>query len=333
MRDLTRGNLSLKHDRRLADAPPREPAAERSRHVSEALADMERDMGAVPRFPWGVLDRAAGELMPGDVWVISAKTGQGKTLFVVNWVQALMVGVVRTPVAVAPLEIAPKDFLKRLACLRADLDPANVLRNRWVDLPPDAPERFALELERLGYPESLERLHVWDCPRMTRGQFVQLATRSASEGAKLIIVDHLLRMRHGSGENLFAEVSETVRVAKELAKELDVTIVFTSQQGRSKDGDRLARFTPPDLSALKGAGTIEEEADAVLFLWRPLKPGLTKSDREAFREGAVSLKDLLEPNRMCVTVGKHRIEGEALGQQVVLHVARGRVTELPRRLP
>jgi hypothetical protein len=135
-------------------------------------------------------------------------------------------------------------------------------------------------------------------------------------------------MVHGPGENMYAELSETVRVAKELAKEYGIVIVFTSQQGRVKDGDRLAAFRPPDISALKGAGTIEEESDAVLFLYRPLRQGLTRADFTAFRAGEKNLRDLLMPERMAVAIGKHRLDGDALGKQVMLRVSRGKVTDV-----
>ncbi len=323
--DRTRGRLALKAE----SETPYEPIVDREAQIVEALADLSIDPASCPRFSWESLHAAAGPLLPGDLWVVSSRTGHGKTTFVLNWVNALASADEPTIVALFPLEVPPKDIVKRLACLRLQLDPALVFRNDWRQLWAGAEEAYIDEIENMGCRPFTETLLLRSEPRMTRGRFVKAVHECVEEGAKIVIVDHLLRMIHGTGENLYAEISETMRVAKELAKQHKIAIVMTSQQGRTRDGNRLAPYHPPDLSVLKGSGTIEEEADAVLFLFRPLKKGLTKAEHEAFQSGHKELREMLEPNAIAISIGKHRLDGEkAMGRQVVLHFQRGVITEM-----
>jgi replicative DNA helicase len=91
----------------------------------------------------------------------------------------------------------------------------------------------------------------------------------------------------------------------------------------------LAAFAPPDLSALKGAGTLEEEADLVLFLHRLLRDDLAKEQIADVRAGRIPLQEAVAPHLMGVAVGKHRLDGGKTGAQERVWVEHGRVSDLP----
>ena len=153
---------------------------------------------------------------------------------------------------------------------------------------------------------------------------------AVDHGAEYIIVDHVDRIHHGDGQNAFHEVSETIRLAKELAAEHHITVILSSQVGRP--GDALEQFTPPNLHSLRGAGTKEEEADSVLGVYRPLRPNVTDSEMKAVRQGLADRDTITEQNAMGVMVLKHRLDGPMAGKSVTLRVQHQRVYDLPGRI-
>ena len=146
---------------------------------------------------------------------------------------------------------------------------------------------------------------------------------------EFVIVDHVDRIQHGNGTNSFHEVSETVRLAKELAVEHRIVMLMASQVGRP--GDPLEQFTPPSLHSMRGAGTKEEEADTVLGIYRPLRMNVADGDLKAVKQGLKPRDDVIEPNVMGVMLLKHRLDGPVAGQMVKLAVKHQRVSDLPER--
>ena len=177
-------------------------------------------------------------------------------------------------------------------------------------------------------PGSTRPLWLFDAPSPRLGD-IRLALKAfADAGGRVFVVDHLLRLALDM-DRLFSATGEAIRALKQCAADFGLVGIVTSQQGRATGGgDRLAWFAPPDLSALKGSGAIEEEADAVFFLHRVLKT-LSDKDTVAVRRGELSLKDALEPHLMGVAVGKSRVDGSRTHAQCRLWVEHGHLADLP----
>ena len=291
------------------------------------------------RFPWRDLDAIYGPLLPGSVHIVSARTGSGKTLFVLNWLWSLIAPTPHTPVAYFPLETPAKEVVIRLACHSVNVHPADVLRGDFSAVP-GGREGFtkavgivteALLKPRI-YPGTLEmapRLFLYDEPTISVPALRLAVLDAAERGCRVVIVDHLLRLDLGDQTNLYAQVSVAIRQLKMLAEEAGVVMIVTSQQSRATGGTKLAWYAAPDLQALKGAGTIEEEADGVLFLHRVLRDDITEKDRRAVEAGLTPLQDIVAAHLMGCAIGKHRLDGGQVGAACRLYVENGLVADLP----
>lgn len=287
------------------------------------------------RFPWASLDAIYGPLLPGSLHIVSARTGAGKTLFVRNWLHALCITTEPQSVAYFPTETPAEEVLRGIVCAELGVNPVAVTRDDWTHVPGGRDGFYASCLEWSKFlfqspsPLQAPRLLLFDHPRPSVSEIYVTMASAAEQGCRMVIVDHLLRLNLGDGSQMFQEVTAGVRALKMAAQELGICVVVTSQQSRQPGGDRLTWFAPPDLQALKGAGTIEEEADGVLFLHRLLKDTLTPKDETAVRKGLVPLQEVVAPNLMGAAIGKHRLDGGRTGAATRLWIEHGRVTDLP----
>jgi replicative DNA helicase len=287
------------------------------------------------RFPWASLDTLYGPLLPGSLHIVSARTGAGKTLFVRNWLHALATAAEPCPVAYFPTETPAEEVLRGIVCAELGLNPVAVTRDDWSGLDGGRDRFYETCLEwakflfQSGSVLSSPRLDLYDHPRPTVGEVWKTLVEASEKGCRIAIIDHLLRLNLGDGSQMFQEVTAGIRALKMCAQELGLAIVVTSQQSRQPGGDRLAWFAPPDLQALKGAGTIEEEADGVLFLHRCLRDDLDGKTEAGVRKGTIPLQTVIAPNVMGAAIGKHRLDGGRTGAACRLWVEHGRVADLP----
>lgn len=302
--------------------------------TARAAADVPTPDQLVP-WPWEAVTRIAGPLAPGSLTIVSARTGSGKTLFIRNWLHWLA-SLNGPGVAYFPTETPVREVLRGIACAELGVNPVDVTHGYFDKVEGGSAGFFAAtqaiakrlltrRSELTGAP-----LMLFQSARPSLPLIRHTLTKAKADGCAVACIDHILRLDIGDGTQLFAEVTSAVRSLKQLAEELQMAIVITSQQGRQAfAGDRLAAFAPPDLSALKGSGALEEEADLVLFLHRLLRDDLSDKDRTAVRGGQIPLQEAVAPHLMGVAVGKHRLDGGKTGAQERLWVEHGRVSDLP----
>jgi replicative DNA helicase len=284
-----------------------------------------------PRFPWGHLADLAGPMCPQDLILVAARTGGGKSLFLQNLFDAL-IGNGRCGLYIG-LEQEPMVLRTKWACLRAGVDPRLILGTRPEEyLTPrhrEAQDRVQDEIAWMKTPAIRELAHFSAVRRINATGLKTWTHWAVNHGADFVIVDHIDRIQHGEGKNAFHEVSETVRLAKELAVENGLVMLVASQVGRPSDP--VEAFMPPALHNLRGAGTKEEEADTVLGIYRPLRADVTEAEIKRVRQGCANADAITEAGQMGVRMLKHRLDGAAMGRSVRLSVERGRVTDLPER--
>lgn len=295
--------------------------------TGDAIQELRENTRGYPCFPWPTLDAVTGPMCPGDLIMVAARTGNGKSLFLQNLFDALVVkGLAGLYVG---LEQGPSTLRRKWACIRADVRPSLVMATK---------EHEYGTHEYLRAMDLVEKQIAWQRSEMRKLAHFSAARRINAKGLKawtdwaverdcrFVMIDHIDRVQHGDGSNSFHELSETVRLAKELAVEHRIVMLVASQVGRPSDA--LEQFMPPSLHNMRGAGTKEEEADAVLGVYRPLKKSATQQQMTLVRQGLADRDTVIEPNAMGVMVLKHRLDGVIAGKSVILGVEHQRIHDL-----
>lgn len=225
------------------------------------LDAMKRDgglLGLGTGFP--DVDKVLAGMQAGELIVLAARPGVGKTSFAMQIAEHHACGEKRLPVAVFSLEMPSKQLVLRMAAGRARVPLERIRRGR---LSPVDEERLS-EAMQLLYEAPI---HIDDSGDVSPFDLRAKARRLKQQhpALSLIVIDYLQLMKvRGRVESRQVEVAEISRSLKQLAKELEVPIVALAQLNRKVE----ERKGPPQLSDLRESGAIEQDADVVMFLHR-----------------------------------------------------------------
>jgi replicative DNA helicase len=182
----------------------------------------------------------------------------GKTSFALNIARNAAV-LAKRPVVVFSLEMSKQSLVQRLICSEAKVD-SYLLRTGQAD--PTAFQKIAMAMDTLTQAD----LWIDDTPALTIASLRSRARRMKSQyGIELIVVDYLQLMQGGRQDSRVQEVSDISSGLKAIAKELEVPVLALSQLSRESERRENKR---PQLSDLRDSGSIEQDADVVLFLYR-----------------------------------------------------------------
>lgn len=291
------------------------------------LWSLFRAPGFAIEWPWRKLQALIDSMLAGDVWLIGARTGVGKTTALMNVVNAMILRMPRVAVKVIPFETPPWKITNTLAAIRLGYDPRLVLRGRWDELPGEAHEAIAGECDTLTggfYRDTL----FWT-PQGTLGQEQVIAEleRGHDMGARVVVLDHLHRVALPGRRPEPVELRDLMRALKDTAERLELVLLCGAQLSRG-DRDPLKRYTPPLDTDLRGAGALEEEADGILGMYLPLKPTISFKQITAIRRNLLSVKPFVLPGRTAMRVLKSRMDGErVVGADVILRYDNGRLLD------
>ena len=205
------------------------------------------------------LDRMTTGLQPGDLVIVAGRPSMGKTSWALNVAQTAAIehGV---PVAVFSLEMSKEQLVQRLMCAEGRVDAQNLRRGR---LAADEYQRLA------GAAAHLNAASIWIDDSATSNVLEMKAkTRRlmAEADLGLIIVDYIqLISSSARTDSRVQEVSEISRGLKAMARELEVPVIALSQLSRAPEQRTDRR---PQLSDLRDSGSLEQDADLVMFLYR-----------------------------------------------------------------
>lgn len=219
------------------------------------------------------LDRITSGWQNSDLVVIAARPGMGKSAFVVSAMRNAAVDF-NHPVAIFSLEMSNVQLVNRLISAEAELEGDKIKKGSLADY----------EWEQLVHKTaklSNAPIFIDDTPALS---ILELRAKSrrlkAQHDVKLIIVDYLQLMTgdsiRGNSGNREQEIASISRALKNIAKELDIPVLALSQLSRAvetRGGDRR-----PQLSDLRESGSIEQDADLVMFLYRPEYYGITEDE-------------------------------------------------------
>jgi replicative DNA helicase len=224
-----------------------------------ALYEAGADITGVPS-GFRDLDRLTSGFQPGNLIIAAARPSMGKSALGLCMAANLAVRH-EAPVAIFTLEMSKSEVTQRLMCSEAKVE-SNRLRTG--KLGPDDWPRLTTACDKLAKAP----IYVDDTGSITmmeiRSKARRLKTREPNLG--LIVVDYLQLMTSGATvENRVQEVSQISRNLKVLARDLDVPILAMSQLSRAVEQRHDKR---PILSDLRESGSIEQDADLVMFIYR-----------------------------------------------------------------
>lgn len=207
------------------------------------------------------LDRLTHGWQPGDFDLIAARPSMGKTAFALNIAaNACKAG---KAVAVFSLEMPKEQLYTRIVSSEAAINLSRLFTPAVLNS--DEHSLVMTTLEKI-YDDW--RLYIDDRSGITPVELAAKARRiKAKYGLDLIVIDYLQLMSGGSGhtENRTQEVAYITRSLKNIAKDLQVPVIALSQLSRGVESRQDKR---PMLSDLRDSGSIEQDADVVMFLYR-----------------------------------------------------------------
>jgi replicative DNA helicase len=268
-----------------------EPVRDAVVRAFKILEEAERRGGGVTGIPTGFtrLDRQCAGMHPGELYIVAARPGMGKTAFVLN----IALNVAATRVKAAPeseqyfeapaeeagygvlfcsLEMPKEQLAARLLASEAKVDMSNIRSGRmaredWSKLT-EAASRLARLPLWLDDTPALTLLDLRAKIRRLQAEVTRGEASVRAQGLGLVVIDYLQLMQGrrdaGSREQ---EISELSRGLKQLSKEMRLPVIALSQLNRAVE-TRTTKDKRPQLSDLRESGAIEQDADTILFIYR-----------------------------------------------------------------
>ncbi|MFN3689579.1 MAG: replicative DNA helicase [Fimbriimonadales bacterium] len=209
------------------------------------------------------LDRVLSGLQPSELIILAARPSVGKTSLAINIAEHVALRA-NKPVAIFSLEMAAEQLVQRMLCSQAAVSAQRLRRlqlgvEEWTRLHDAAARLFNAPI----YIDDTSSLS----PMEMRAKCRRLKARLNNRELGLIVVDYLQLMRSSNRrvENRNQEIGEIARALKQIAREFHTPVLVLSQLSRSVERRENKR---PMLSDLRDSGSIEAEADVVLFIHR-----------------------------------------------------------------
>ena len=256
LEDAERRIFQISEKRQAKDFVPMNQAVERGLINIENMYINKGQFTGI-RSPFPLLDEYTAGFQKGDMILIAARPSMGKTTFALNLAEhaALREG---KSVAIFSLEMSTDQLSYKLLCSEAGVD-MNKMRLGDLD------ETDWDNIARATGPLSKARIFIDDSAGISVMEMKSKSRRLKLEhGLDMVVIDYL-QLMSGKGENRQQEVSEISRSIKILAKELEVPVICLSQLSRAPEQRQDHR---PMLSDLRESGSIEQDADMVLFVYR-----------------------------------------------------------------
>ena len=261
-------SLSQKHLKQ-AFSPVKDILAE----SFDRLDELHKKAGGLRGVPTGFkdLDHALAGMQNSNLLILAARPGLGKTALALQIAQHAAVDE-KASVGFFSLEMSKEELVDRLLVSQADID-AWKLKTGHLD-----EEDFTHLSEAMGQLAEAS-LFIDDTPALSILEMRTKARRLVAEhGLNLLVIDYLqLARSFRSYENRVQEVAEISMGLKNLARELKIPVLACSQLSRAVEQRGKKR---PQLADLRESGSIEQDADVVMFLWREDEDDLGSVDLE-----------------------------------------------------
>ncbi len=255
-------------------------------NVLKQLSELAENKGKMRGIPTGYkdFDAITNGLQKSDLILLAARPGVGKTSFAMNIAVNAAVNE-NKKVAIFALEMSREQLMQRALSSLAKVNLAHVLRGSM-----DGEEWKRIWTAEKKLAQS--GIYVDDSSMITPFEIISKCRKlKMTEGLDLIVIDYLQLMTMGKAtrDSRNQEVSDITRTLKIAAKELNVPIILLSQLSRAVE---IREDHRPVLSDLRDSGSIEQDADIVLFLYNPEKYNDVQTEDE--------------PGTVYLLISKHR---------------------------
>ena len=257
--------------------------------INDALDDLQKRQetsgysGVPSGFP--SIDDITLGWQPSDLIILAARPSVGKTAFVVNVARNAAVDF-NMPVAIFSLEMPAKQLANRMMVSETGLGAEKI--KGGVKLQDWEWQQLDIQLKRL----TKAPIYIDDTPSLPVMEFRSKVKRLVKQkGVRLVVVDYLQLMQgpaelRGMREQEVAAISRTLKAT---AKEMDVPIIALSQLSRQSE-NRQGSNRRPQLSDLRESGSIEQDADMVIFIHRYDYQGLSDNPDDVGRTQIIIAK-------------------------------------------
>jgi len=235
----------------------------------ERIDELHRERGKLRGIPTGFndLDNLLGGLQKSDLVVLAARPSVGKTSLAMDMARQTAVKF-KIPVGIFSLEMSKDQLADRMICAEAGVDLWRMRTGKLSDSGGDSGD-----FSRIGHALgnlSEAPIFIDDTASIS---IIEIRTKARrlqlDHGLGLLIIDYLQLMESRAGnrrsESRVLEVAEITRALKGLARELNIPVLALSQLSRNTENEKPAI---PKLSHLRESGSIEQDADVVMFIYR-----------------------------------------------------------------
>lgn len=231
----------------------------------DRIDEIHKESGKLRGIPTGFvdLDNKLGGLQKSDLIILAARPSMGKTSLALDIARHVAVAE-RVPVGIFSLEMSKDQLVDRLLCAQAGVDLWKMRTGQLSDSPqhddfPRIGQAMGVLSEAPVYIDDGANSNVMEI--RTKARRLQM-----EHGLGLIVIDYLQLMEGKSdSENRVQEISKISRQLKGIARELQVPVICLSQLSRAVEQQNVPI---PKLSHLRESGSIEQDADVVLFIYR-----------------------------------------------------------------
>jgi replicative DNA helicase len=259
--------------------------------MSELMVDLIKHQEEIKANPDAViktgireLDEKNGGFMPGNVVVIGARPGVGKSAFMGQ--MAMNMARNKKKVGIISLEMSNNEIAGRLASLDSGVDFQRIYRNLFQDEREQQKFYDRISSDTINLP-----IYVSDSTRVNTIDIRSKADKlKAKHGLDILFIDYLQLIsadqpKNKTRENIISEISRSTKI---MAKEMKIPIIILCQLNREST-KRTGDSRYPVLSDLRESGAIEQDADVVMFLHRDWISGITENEQGQSTENTADL--------------------------------------------
>lgn len=228
----------------------------------DRIDELHKESGKLRGLPTGFpdLDNLLAGLQKSDLVVLASRPSVGKTTLALDIARAVATRH-KVPVGIFSLEMSKEQLVDRLLCAEAGVDLWRMRTGKLSEREDDFP--------RIGHAMGVLSEAPIFIDDSATANVMEIRTKArrlqAEHGLGLVLVDYLQLMEGRNSENRVQEIAEITRGLKALARELNVPVLALSQLSRAVEMNKPAI---PKLAHLRESGSIEQDADVVLFIYR-----------------------------------------------------------------